>query len=112
MRAHWEGTTGPARGQGGSDLPGEFCGAGGWRGLLAPPSGVLGIVGDKKRSCAPRNRACFSCAPQGQLLWGGVGGGGRVPEETDPCRGEDRVWAFNSPTPTPGTSSRAETECY
>lgn len=53
MRAHWEGTTGPARGQGGSDLPGEFCGAGGWRGLLAPPSGVLGIVGDKKRSCVP-----------------------------------------------------------
>lgn len=29
--------------------------------------------GQKEELCAPRNRACFSCAPQGQLLWEGWG---------------------------------------
>lgn len=57
--------------------------------------------GGQKEELCPTKRSLFSCAPQGHLLWeeATASRGRQRRVSPDPCRGEDRVWAFTLPPP-------------
>lgn len=90
----------PEGGEGRVSL-GSSAGQAGGGGLLAPPSGALGIVGRQKETAPHKTEPTLQRSPGTELLLEKTAEsqGRQRRTSPDPYQGEGRVWAFTTHPP-------------